>query len=777
MKNRIHFLDNLRTFSIFMVVVVHAGLVYESALEGVWIVNDPIKNNNIALIRMYLDLFIMFSIFFVSGYFVYNSARNKEALKFIISKLKRIMLPWFLAVFTLIPAYKAIYLASRGLPQEIWYSYFHFFSREGGNPFSFADNPVMNWLWFLPVLFLFQLIYLLLYKLNIIDRFKINLNTAVATIFILGVVYAMSISLLNLTGWHHSFFLHFQNERILIYFMIFLLGSLCNRLQVFNTGKLKLKYYILSNIGLTVGLLVFTVLALNLFFNMIDPGRNFYFISSLVDRIFYYAFMMISMFSFLHVLLYSFHRYLNKSGKIVSILNRCSYDVYIIHLVVVGLLAWLMLPWNITPMIKFLILSFSAYLLSNIIVYFKNEIIAFILKLLNKNQAKMTLILFISFITFLQFSCTNNLADLALYNPPVNIEDGIQVGTLEVTHLDSQLILKAASKIERGKYGEVHSMLIFKDNKLVFEEYYEGHLFQWDGANYYGEELHWDKYMPHSMMSCTKSFVSAAIGIAVEKGFIKSVKESIFNYLPDHQHFKTNNREYITIEHLLTMSSGLAWDEWSALHGSSANDIDMLYFDCQDPVSCVLDRPWWAVPGEKFTYNGGGMVILGEILKNATNMNIDDFSMKYLFEPLGVESTFWQQYENGSYDAAGSLKLTSRDMLKFGVCYLNDGIWNGNKIISEEWVENSSTIYNNNVDINIPGEDSGKNGYAYSWWTSEFLHLGKELNMYRAGGWGGQEIMVFPELDMVLVFTGGNYSSKSKLYHLIEKYILPATEE
>lgn len=386
----------------------------------------------------------------------------------------------------------------------------------------------------------------------------------------------------------------------------------------------------------------------------------------------------------------------------------------------------------------------------------------------------MKAILFISIISLLSVSCDKVFSNYDPYNPPESQEDGLNVGTLEDVQIDSQLIIKAIGKIQNGKYGEVHSMLIYKDNMLVLDEYFQGHIFQWDAPDYHGELVQWDRDMLHSQMSCTKSFISACIGIAIDLGHIDHVEQSIFDYLPDHQHLKTNNREYISIEHLLTMSSGLAWDEWGAEHGTSANDIDMLWFDCSDPITCVLERPWWAEPGQIFTYNGGGMVILAEILNNATGLNIDEFSMKYLFDPLDTDSTLWSRYENGMFDAAGSLKVKSRAMMKFGVTYLNDGIWNGERILSSVWIEKSSEIFNNNVGINIPGEDSGKNGYAYTWWISEFSHNGNKIKMFRAGGWGGQEIMVFPELDMVVVFTGGNYSSKTSLYEIIERFVLPA---
>jgi CubicO group peptidase (beta-lactamase class C family) len=385
-------------------------------------------------------------------------------------------------------------------------------------------------------------------------------------------------------------------------------------------------------------------------------------------------------------------------------------------------------------------------------------------------------ILIIIILSLLMASCGNDTSSQYNYRPPENVGDGIDVGTLDEVNIDSALIENAVDKILSGKFGEVHSMLIYKNNLLVLEEYFPGHRYKWDAPNYHGELVNWDRSMAHEMMSVTKSFTSACIGIAIDNGFINSVHQSIFDYLPDHQHLKVDNREYITIEHLVTMTSGLAWDEWSVAHGSSANDIDSLWFDCEETITCVLERPWWQEPGKLFTYNGGGMAILSEIIKNATQMNIDEFSMKYLFEPLGIENTQWTQFPGGVWDGSGSFYITPIDMMKFGVTYLNNGEWNGTRIISSAWVENSSKPYNNNVDINIPGEDSGVNGYGYTWWTSEFSHSGDNIKMFRAGGWGGQEIMVFPELDMVIVFTGGNYDAKTSLFKLLERFILPAIE-
>ena len=367
MKTRMIFLDNLRTFLILLVVVLHSGLVYESVLENSWIVIDPVKNNSIGLIRMYLDLFVMFSIFFISGYFIPFSIKSKSAWGFIKSKFNRILLPWIIAVFTLIPAYKFIFLYSRGLEQERLISYFHFFARTGSDLSFFANNPTQNWLWFLPVLFIFQILYLGLSKTRFLS-FNISLKTGGFVTFILSVIYCMIISGLNLRGWYHSLLLDFQIERLLIYFMAFLLGSLCNKLNVFDWPKNR-KHYTIANIVMSLSITVFTVVALNLFFNIIDPTRNFFFISEFVDRIIYYGSSLLVMLSILYVLIYVFRFSFNKANSLLTQLNRSSYSVYIIHIIVMGVIALVLLKVQIPAMLKFLILSITTFTISNMLIY------------------------------------------------------------------------------------------------------------------------------------------------------------------------------------------------------------------------------------------------------------------------------------------------------------------------------------------------------------------------------------------------------------------------
>jgi CubicO group peptidase (beta-lactamase class C family) len=357
------------------------------------------------------------------------------------------------------------------------------------------------------------------------------------------------------------------------------------------------------------------------------------------------------------------------------------------------------------------------------------------------------------------------------YQPPQNINDGLDVGTLDEVSIDSELIEKAVNGINRGKYKEVHSILIFKDDKLVLEEYFEGHKYQWDAPNHHGELVTWNRSMLHDIHSVTKSITSACIGIAIDNGFIESVHQSIFDYLPEHQHLSTDGKDRITIEHLLTMTSGLEWTEWNAPYSSRDNPIIEIWFQDaeqnKDPFTFVLEGLLIDEPGTSFRYFGG-------IIENATQMDIDEFSAEYLFEPLQIDSfDWWLRYESGVIEAASGLKMTPRDMVKIGVTYLNNGVWNEERIVSEEWVEKSAKPFGNNKGIDVPGTGKRNVGYSYSWWTKEY----PESDTFYAGGWGGQNIFVFPELNAVIVTTGGTYTSSTRTMSLLERYIIPALIE
>lgn len=370
-----------------------------------------------------------------------------------------------------------------------------------------------------------------------------------------------------------------------------------------------------------------------------------------------------------------------------------------------------------------------------------------------------------------------------LHNQPEQMDDGIPTGTLAAVNLDPVPLEKAVANIHSGKYGQIHSMLIYKDGLLVMEEYFPGHKYQWDAPNFHGIYLHWDHYHRHNIMSAGKSFTSALVAIAIDQGVIHSVDDIIWEYLPDYQHLRTEGKQSITIEHLVTMTSGLAWDEWSSPYTTDANSIIDLWVNCDDQIACILSHDLVHEPGTHFTYSGGDMIVLGELIQNATGMDIDDFMERYLLSPLGIPRAEWPRFDSGIANTSGELYLTPRDMLKFGRLYLQNGEWEGEQLIPLDWVEQCKTPYTgrnstwlNTIFWPIPGDDDtfGRRGYAYTWWTHRLRSEGHKVELFYASGFGGQQIFVIPDLDTVVVFTGGNYHRMLYNLKIIKRYVLPA---
>lgn len=385
-----------------------------------------------------------------------------------------------------------------------------------------------------------------------------------------------------------------------------------------------------------------------------------------------------------------------------------------------------------------------------------------------------TMLFNLALAAFLVIGCENlDTSAQYTYAPPEEMQDGLEVGTLEEVNVEVAALAQAISHIRGGRYPEVHSLLIYKDNRLVLEEYFQGHRWKWDAPGHHGELVDWDAAMLHNLCSSAKSVTSACIGIAIDQGFIEDAQQSIFEFLPDHQHLRENGKEAITIEHLLTMTAGLQWREWSAPYSSGENPVIEVWFQEKDPVSYILEKPLVDAPGTSFNYSSGNMIVLGEILSNASGMNIDDFSCKYLLQPLGIDTSSWPEvFPNGVIN--NTLYLTPRAMIKIGATFLNGGRWDGRQVVSESWVERSARDYPGNHRINIPGEDSGRMGYSFSWWTKEYSEGGKTIRMYTASGFGGQHIMVLPGVNAVVVFTGGNYLTKRPPFRILEKYVIPA---
>jgi CubicO group peptidase (beta-lactamase class C family) len=376
-----------------------------------------------------------------------------------------------------------------------------------------------------------------------------------------------------------------------------------------------------------------------------------------------------------------------------------------------------------------------------------------------KRRAAKTLWL-IAFAALGIFSCGKDTVvnpPAYTYRIPEQTDDGWQTASLADVGIDENVISGAIDRINYKLYKEVHGILIVKDGKLVFEEYFSGQSFD-------GSFTKFDKNTRHDLASVTKSFTSALIGIAIDHGLIQDVHAKVFDFFPGYADLRNDEKDKITLEHLLTMSAGLQWDEWSYPYTDSRNSFVSMN-NSGDPIRYVLSRPVAEVPGSKFVYNSGLSITLGGIITNISDQSFDAFVKENLFSPLGIANYYWWKYPNGTFQTGGGLYMLPRDMAKFGYLYLNNGMWDGRQIISKEWVEQSTQAH-----LAI---DSYWN-YGYQWWLRTYHAGSRDDKAFAARGSGGQYIFVFPSLEMVVVFTGGNYSTPEPVDEILTRFILPA---
>jgi CubicO group peptidase (beta-lactamase class C family) len=350
------------------------------------------------------------------------------------------------------------------------------------------------------------------------------------------------------------------------------------------------------------------------------------------------------------------------------------------------------------------------------------------------------------------------------YRAPEQTDDGWQMVSLDEVGIDQAEIDQAVALVQDNTYQNVHAILIVKDGKLAFETYFSGYTWDYNGDQYRGEYVDFDRDTLHNLASVTKSFTSALIGIAIDKGFIQSVDEKVCDFFPGYANLCDEGKKRITLEHLLTMTSGLQWNEMEVPLSDTHNDLIQLFL-VPDPIGYILAKPIVSEPGTDWYYSGGNTNLLGEVIREATGLRMDDFAAQYLFAPLGITDYEWDHINPDVIHASGNLELRPRDMAKLGDLYLNGGVWNGERVLSEEWIEASTKEY-----ASTPWED----GYGYQWWRKTYRSENVSVDAFYANGWGGQRITVFPSLDMVVVFTGGNYVGQEPVDEIITRYILPA---
>jgi len=332
------------------------------------------------------------------------------------------------------------------------------------------------------------------------------------------------------------------------------------------------------------------------------------------------------------------------------------------------------------------------------------------------------------------------------YSAPEYINDGWNVAHLDDEGIDSQQIIDMMNLILNGTYPGIDSVAIAKNNKLVlywFDENRPLHSSDWQINNTDRER--------HILASTTKSFTSALIGIAIDQGYIGSTQVKLLNFFsyPEYANWDPRKAD-ISLEDVLTMRLGFVWDEWELPYSNPNNDLVYLENNNNDWIKALLDLPVAHDPGTEYTYNTAASIALGQVLENTTGIPMADFANNNLFLPMQIINADWWLTPTGLPNGGSGLFLTNRDLAKFGQLYIDGGIWQGQQVISAEWIADSVTQH---VDIS---SWSNSEGYGFQWWIDRFSYNGQPVEAWTTKGYGGQYLFAIPSLDLVVSFTGRN---------------------
>ncbi|MEM6851617.1 MAG: serine hydrolase [Pseudomonadota bacterium] len=308
--------------------------------------------------------------------------------------------------------------------------------------------------------------------------------------------------------------------------------------------------------------------------------------------------------------------------------------------------------------------------------------------------------------------------------------------------LDRSKIAEAVQWIDENE-THIDSFLVQHCDVLVAEQYYNGYAA--------------DKR--HDLQSATKTFTASLIGIALHEGVLSDIDQPLSEILPDYANLLTGEKSPITLRHLLTMTSGLKWVDFGPERSFDRVDA------APDSVAYILSEPMVSAPGETFFYNTGSSHLLSGVISARTGMAASAYAEEKLFGPLGVSDFTWEAHTDGRSQGGWKLFVRPRDMVKFGRLYLDGGVLGDARLMDAGFVDEATRQQN-------PASETS--GYGYQMWIESDLGI---ADVAAARGWGGQDIFVLDEYDMVVVFTGDIYKPgevAAEVKYIMQTFIAPA---
>jgi CubicO group peptidase (beta-lactamase class C family) len=330
--------------------------------------------------------------------------------------------------------------------------------------------------------------------------------------------------------------------------------------------------------------------------------------------------------------------------------------------------------------------------------------------------------------------------------------------------LDSTVLASFDADIAAGKFGFIDSMLVIRHGKIVYERNYKhdyDRIYAKEAAqagplnandpsgpyNYFNAWWHpfYRRGDLHTMQSVTKTVTSVVIGVATARREFPQLDTPVLTFFDPAKVANVDDRKRrMTLRHLLTMTSGLDWDE-DVPYSDPRNDSSRMEASF-DWVRYAIDRPMAQEPGAAFKYSSGVTQLLSHIFRRATGQDIEEYAARHLFTPLGIDRYFWKRSPAGLADTEGGLYLTSRDLAKILYLFVKNGVWDGRPIVQPDWVKQSlapSVAVGNGVQ------------YGFKWWLHPYGTSDPRL-AWGGSGFGGQRPIYFPDYDLLVVFTGWN---------------------
>jgi len=309
------------------------------------------------------------------------------------------------------------------------------------------------------------------------------------------------------------------------------------------------------------------------------------------------------------------------------------------------------------------------------------------------------------------------------------------------------------------QWGLPHAVLVARHGTLVVEEYFYGY----------------DRSTWQDMRSASKTVASTLVGLAIRDGHIPGVDTPALSLLHRYRSYERwdPRKAEITVADLMNMNSGLDANDYDP-NAVAAEQAYQSQTARQDWVKYALDAPMVGDPGAPpFYYGGANPLIVGGVLDQTVGEPVQWFADRNLFAPLGIDHYKILLDPTGVPYLGGGLRLRPRDMLTFGQLYLNGGVWNGQRVLSEAWVDESWTPRGKLQQFRA------EHAYGYFWWHFPYRVGDRVFDAIEARGNGGQYISVFPSLDLVVVITGGNYrNGKVRVpERMLAEHILPAVLE